>query len=98
MVSGLPGKMDFRILKDHLQDYASSVSGKVMYVHNGQAFISFKRKEDAEKAIALFEGKEVYGKTLRINYAKSIPFPNSTPTPGVVENEGKMKIMLISSS
>lgn len=36
MVTGLPGKMDFHILKEHLQEYASSVNGKVKFVKNGQ--------------------------------------------------------------
>lgn len=77
MVVGLPGKMDFKILKEHLQEEADGVGGKVKFVKNGQGFISFKSKRDADKAIALFNGMEVYGKKLNVQYVKSIPFETS---------------------
>lgn len=79
MVSGLPGKMDFQILKNHLQKYASQVNGKVKYVNNGQAFICFRKVEDLDKAIQLFQGTEVYGKKLVLQMTRKIPFP---PAPG----------------
>lgn len=74
MVGGLPGKMDFKILKEHLQLQANKVYGKVKYVKNGQAFITFNHKTNADRAVELFNGKQVYGKTLNVSFTKAIPF------------------------
>ncbi|KAG4075954.1 hypothetical protein HA402_003780 [Bradysia odoriphaga] len=85
MVGGLPGKMDFKILKENLQFQAHKVHGKVKYVKNGQAFITFKNKANADRAVELFNGKQVFGKTLNVSFTKSIPFenqPNDKPTLG----------------
>lgn len=74
MVGGLPGKMDFKILKENLQLQANKVYGKVKYVKNGQAFITFNHKSNADRAVELFNGKKVYGKTLNVSFTKAIPF------------------------
>lgn len=77
MVGGLPGKMDFKILKDNLQIQANRVHGKVKYVKNGQAFITFKDKTNADRAVELFNGREVFGKKLNVCFTKNIPFEDS---------------------
>lgn len=69
MVCGLPGKVDYKILKENLQKEATTVGGKVCYVNNGQGFIAFRTEEQAGRAISLFHGKEVYGKTLSVTFA-----------------------------
>lgn len=74
MVGGLPGKMDFKILKDNLQLQANKVHGKVKYVKNGQAFITFNNKSNADRAVELFNGKKVFGKSLNVSFTKNIPF------------------------
>lgn len=82
MVGGLPGKMDFKILKENLQFQANKVHGKVKYVKNGQAFITFNHKSNADRAVELFNGKQVFGKTLNVSFTKAIPFedqPNGKP-------------------
>lgn len=87
MVGGLPGKMDFKILKEHLQFQADMVHGKVTYVKNGQAFITFNHKSNADRAVELFNGKQVYGKTLNVSFTKSIPFEDpSKPKPGTLNS------------
>lgn len=74
MVGGLPGKMDFKILKENLQLQANKVQGKVKYVRNGQAFITFNNKNNADRAVELFNGKKVFGKSLNVSFTKNIPF------------------------
>lgn len=74
MVSGLPGKMDFKILKENLQLQAYEVHGKVKYVKNGQAFITFNNESNADLAVELFNGKKIFGKTLNVRFTKNIPF------------------------
>lgn len=74
MVAGLPGKMDFKILKENLQFHANKVYGKVKYVKNGQAFITFKNEDNADRAVELFDGKQIFGKTLNVSFTKRIPF------------------------
>lgn len=76
MVGGLPGKMDFKILKENLQLQANKVQGNVKYVKNGQAFITFKNKSNADRAVELFNGKKVYGKSLNVCFTNNIPFDN----------------------
>lgn len=79
MVGGLPGKLDFKILKENLQMQANRVHGKVKYVRNGQAFITFNHKANADRAVELFNGKEVFGKKLNVCFTKSIPFEGANP-------------------
>lgn len=76
MVGGLPGKMDFKILKENLQLQANKVNGKVKYVKNGQAFITFNNKGNADRAVELFNGKKVFGKSLNVCFTNNIPFEN----------------------
>jgi hypothetical protein len=92
MVAGLPGKLDFQILKAHLQEHANQVSGRVKYVKNGQAFITFGKKADAERAIHLFHGREIYGKKLNVTVVSKIPFDN--PQNKKPNNEGEIQSLI----
>jgi len=89
MVSGLPGKCDFRILKGQLQERAKLVNGRVKFVKNGQGFITFRSEHDAMAAAGLFHGFEIYGKNLTVTFVSSIPFDMGRSQTGTEHDGGK---------
>ena len=76
------GNLDFRTTKDEVQSLFSQI-GAIKDVFfptdresgrpRGFAFVEFQSEEDAQKAIAKFNGYELSGRALRVNPAEDRP-------------------------
>jgi nucleolin len=76
------GNLSFKTTRDELNDLLSE-AGEVVSIHlpveretgkpRGFAFVEFATAEAAERAIRLFDGREVGGRRLRVNAAEERP-------------------------
>lgn len=91
------GNLDFGVTEQQLRELASEV-GEVVDVHiptdrdsgrpRGFAFVGFETEEQAMDAVEAINGREVSGRTLRVNIAEDRPraqrprrdFGNSRPS------------------
>jgi len=83
-VGNLPFSVDSDALKELFSSYGeisevNLVSDKFSGRSKGFGFVTFSKKEDAEKAISEMNGKEVEGRELKVSEAK--PFDPDKPRP-----------------
>jgi RNA recognition motif-containing protein len=100
------GNLDFGITDQELRELLSEV-GEVVDVHlptdretgrpRGFAFVRFATEEQAAQAVETMSGREVSGRTLRLDIAEDRPRPTrprrdfGSPRPGSFNKSGKPK-------
>ncbi|XP_073136113.1 uncharacterized protein [Henckelia pumila] len=73
-VGGLPNSTDDMSLSETFSKYGEVVEARVIIDHNtgrsrGFAFVTFTSSEAASSAIQAFDGQELYGRKIKVNYA-----------------------------
>lgn len=74
-VTGLPEDMDHRDLQEMFELYGAISTAKVIMDHStrkskGFGFVEFVKASEALEAMALLDGKMIYGKLLRVKPAE----------------------------
>ena len=56
----------FEAIKSRLTSMTESFGGKPQYIQNGQTLIRFPSREDAQRCLAVLNGKDVYGNKINV--------------------------------